>query len=193
VISGVRPLMPSKAASPGTDGGRVASINLCARNNLSPGSERPYIVHSDRGSQFRSGKFLRALRSAGLIGSMGRTGTCADNAAMESFFALVQGNVFDRQRWQTREELRLAVVVWIERTYHRRRRQRAWASSPRSSSKPFTRLLMQREYCQPASQLKVTQSQRAIKSTRVRSTSACHVWASPVKFRRCPATVDPSS
>ncbi len=83
------------------------------------------IVHSDRGSQFRSGKFLRALRSAGLIGSMGRTGTCADNAAMESFFALVQNNVFDRQRWQTREELRLAVVVWIERTYHRRRRQRA--------------------------------------------------------------------
>ena len=81
------------------------------------------IVHSDRGS--RSGKFLRALRSAGLIGSMGRTGACADNAAMESFFALVQGNVFNRQRWQTREELRLAVVVvWIERTYHRRRRQR---------------------------------------------------------------------
>jgi transposase InsO family protein len=83
------------------------------------------IVHSDRGSQFRAGKFLRTLRAAGLIGSMGRTGTCADNAAMESFFALVQGNVFDRQRWATRDELRLAIVVWIERTYHRRRRQRA--------------------------------------------------------------------
>jgi len=83
------------------------------------------IVHSDRGSQFRAGKFLWALRSAGLIGSMGRTGTCADNAAMESFFALVQGSVFDRQRWATRDELRLAIVVWIERTYHRRRRQRA--------------------------------------------------------------------
>ena len=82
------------------------------------------VVHSDRGSQFRSGKFLRALRSAGLVGSMGRSGTCADNAAMESFFALVQGNVFNRQRWQTREELRLAIVLWIERTYHRRRRQR---------------------------------------------------------------------
>ena len=83
------------------------------------------IVHSDRGSQFRSGKFLRALRSAGLVGSMGRTGTCADNAAMESFFALVQRNVFNRQQWVTREDLRLAVVVWIEGTYHRRRRQRA--------------------------------------------------------------------
>jgi len=43
---------------------------------------------------------------------------------MEAFFALLQKNVLDRQRWATREELRLAMVVWIERTYHRRRRQR---------------------------------------------------------------------
>ena len=43
---------------------------------------------------------------------------------MESFFALLQKNVRDRQRWVTREELRLAIVVWIERTYHRMRRQR---------------------------------------------------------------------
>ena len=83
------------------------------------------VVHSDRGSQFRSGKFVRLLRNNGLIGSMGRVGACADNAAMESFFALLQNNVLDRQRWQTREELRLAIVTWIERTYHRRRRQRA--------------------------------------------------------------------
>jgi putative transposase len=45
-------------------------------------------------------------------------------AAMESFFALLQRNVLDRQRWATRAELRLAIVTWIERTYHRRRRQR---------------------------------------------------------------------
>jgi transposase InsO family protein len=54
---------------------------------------------------------------------MGRVGACGDNAAMESFFALLQKNVLDRQRWQTREELRLAIVTWIERTYHRRRQQ----------------------------------------------------------------------
>ena len=56
---------------------------------------------------------------------MGRVGACADNAAMESFFALLQKNVLDRKRWATREELRLAIVTWIERTYHRRRRQAA--------------------------------------------------------------------
>jgi transposase InsO family protein len=83
------------------------------------------IVHSDRGSQFRSHAYVRALRDAQLRGSMGRVGACADNAAMESFFSLLQKNVLDRRRWPTREQLRLAIVVWIEKTYHRRRRQDA--------------------------------------------------------------------
>jgi transposase InsO family protein len=43
---------------------------------------------------------------------------------MESFFALLQRNVLDRQRWTTREDLRLAIITWIEKTYRRRRRQR---------------------------------------------------------------------
>ena len=54
---------------------------------------------------------------------MGRVGAAGDNAAMESFFALLQKNVLDRQSWATQEELRIAIVTWIERTYHRRRRQ----------------------------------------------------------------------
>lgn len=81
------------------------------------------IIHSDRGSQFRSRKFLRALTRHGLVGSMGRVASCGDNAAMESFFALLQKNVLDRRSWTTREQLRIAIVTWIERTYHRRRRQ----------------------------------------------------------------------
>ena len=81
------------------------------------------IVHSDRGSQFRSRKFVHALDRHHLIGSMGKVGAAGDNAAMESFFALLQKNVLDRKRWRTREELRIAIITWIERTYHRRRRQ----------------------------------------------------------------------
>ena len=83
------------------------------------------IVHSDRGSQFRSRKFINALRVHGLVGSMGRVGAAGDNAAMESFFALLQKNVLNRRSWATREELRSAIVWWIERTYHRKRRQAA--------------------------------------------------------------------
>jgi transposase InsO family protein len=82
------------------------------------------VVHSDRGGQFRSRKYVRTLHAAGLTGSMGRVAACADNAAMESFFSLLQKNVLDRRRWRTRDELRLAIITWIERTYHRRRRQR---------------------------------------------------------------------
>jgi putative transposase len=73
------------------------------------------IVHSDRGSQFRSRKFIHALSDNGLQGSMGRVGACGDNAAMESFFSLLQKNVLDRQRWSTQEQLRLAIVTWIEK------------------------------------------------------------------------------
>jgi transposase InsO family protein len=54
---------------------------------------------------------------------MGRVGAAGDNAAMESFFSLLQKNVLNRRSWATREELRIAILTWIERTYHRRRRQ----------------------------------------------------------------------
>jgi putative transposase len=60
-----------------------------------------------------------------MVGSMGQVGSAGDNAAMGSFFALLQRNVLDRRRWNSRDELRIAIVTWIERTYHRRRRQLA--------------------------------------------------------------------
>ncbi len=81
------------------------------------------VVHSDRGSQFRSRKMIRALSRHRMVGSMGRVGSSGDNAAMESFFALLQKNVLDRRSWTTREQLRIAMVTWLERTSHRRRRQ----------------------------------------------------------------------
>jgi putative transposase len=82
------------------------------------------VVHSDRGSHFRSNVYIRILANNRLRGSMGRTGACGDNAAMESFFSLVQRNVLDTRRWATRDELRQAITTWIETKYHRRRRQR---------------------------------------------------------------------
>jgi transposase InsO family protein len=81
------------------------------------------VVHTDRGSQFRSRKFVRSLSRHEMVGSMGRVGAAGDNAAMESFFSLLQKNVLNRRTWATREDLRIAIVTWIERTYHRRRRQ----------------------------------------------------------------------
>ncbi|MBV6509619.1 MAG: IS3 family transposase ISBli17 [Acidimicrobiales bacterium] len=102
----------------------VAAIEMAVARR--GGNVAGCIVHSDRGSQFRSRKVHRALARHGLVGSMGQVGSAGDNAAMESFFALLQKNVLDRHtRWATRDELRVAIVTWIERTYHQRRRQPA--------------------------------------------------------------------
>ena len=104
-----------------------SSLAVNALNNAAAmrGNVAGCIVHSDRGSQFRSRKFLRALTYHRLVGSMGRVASCGDNAAIESFFALLQKNVLDRRSWTTRDQLRIAIVTWVERTYHRRRRQAA--------------------------------------------------------------------
>jgi putative transposase len=102
-----------------------ASLAVSAlRNAIALRDPSDVVVHSDRGAQFRSGAYRRLLRGHGLTGSMGRVGACGDNAAMESFFSLLQKNVLDTRRWRTREELRLAIVSWIETKYHRKRRQR---------------------------------------------------------------------
>jgi transposase InsO family protein len=95
------------------------------RNAIHLREPKGTVVHSDRGSQFRAKSFVRVLRNNGLVGSMGRVASAGDNAAMESFNSLLQKNVLNTRRWETREELQLAIVTWIERTYHRRRRQRA--------------------------------------------------------------------
>lgn len=100
----------------------VAALDNAVRMR---GAHPGCVVHSDRGSQFRSRKYQRRLKAYGLVGSMGRVGSAGDNAAMESFFALLQKNVLDRRPWTTRDELRIAITTWIERTYHRRRRQLA--------------------------------------------------------------------
>lgn len=50
------------------------------------------------------------------------SGAAGDNAAVESFFSLLQKTVLNRRRYDTREQLRMAIVTWIERTYLRRRR-----------------------------------------------------------------------
>lgn len=122
----VKDVFSNRIVGYATDSRMTAQLAVRALGNAvdlrGPGAT---VVHSDRGSQFRSHAYVRALTGFGLRGSMGRVAACADNAAMESFFSLLQKNVLNSKSWATREELHLAIVHWIERTYHRRRRQRA--------------------------------------------------------------------
>ncbi|GJO33286.1 hypothetical protein NJB1507_44850 [Mycobacterium marinum] len=50
----------------------------------------------------------------GTVGAMGRVQAAGDNAAMESLFSLLRKNVLSLGRWDTREQLRIAIATWIE-------------------------------------------------------------------------------
>ena len=80
------------------------------------------VAHSDHGTQYTSWAFGRRLRAAGLLGSMGSIGDCFDNSVAESFFGTLQLELLDEHRWDTREQLALAIFDWIEGWYNPRRR-----------------------------------------------------------------------
>ena len=92
------------------------------------------VVHSDRGGQFRSRAFRAVLAAAGLTGSMGRVASAGDNAAMESFFSLLQRNVLDRRRWRIRSELAYAISSGSSTPTTAVAGNAHLASSPRSTS-----------------------------------------------------------
>jgi putative transposase len=48
------------------------------------------VHHTDRGSQYTSYEFDKALRASGLLASMGRAGSAFDNAMAKSFFATLK-------------------------------------------------------------------------------------------------------
>jgi putative transposase len=73
------------------------------RNTIALRSPVGTVCHSDRGGQFRAKKTQRLLANNDLVGSMGRSYGAGDNASMESFFSLLQKNVLDTRRWDTRE------------------------------------------------------------------------------------------
>lgn len=126
-LCAIKDLYSNRIVGYSIDGRMQASLAVTALESAVArrGDVAGCILHSDRGSQFRARKLQRCLTAHGMVGSMGKVGSAGDNAAMESFFALLQKNVLDRQRWTSRDELRIAIVTWIERTYHRRRRQAA--------------------------------------------------------------------
>lgn len=80
------------------------------------------IHHSDQGAVYSSLHFGRHLNASGVIPSMGRSGTPADNAVVGSFFATLQTELLDRRTWPTKASLRTAIFEYIEVLYNRIRR-----------------------------------------------------------------------
>ncbi|WYB40401.1 IS3 family transposase [Streptomyces sp. GD-15H] len=86
------------------------------RGSLQPGC----ITHSDRGSEYTSAEFRSEIRELGLRQSCGRTGSCFDSAAAESFWTLLKEEI-DARTWPDRATARAEVFAFIETFYNRRR------------------------------------------------------------------------
>jgi len=81
----------------------------------------PVVLHSDRGCQFTSDEYQRFLQRHQIRSSMSAVGTCADNAAAESFFGLLKRERVNRRQYRTRAEARADVFDYIERFHNPRR------------------------------------------------------------------------
>lgn len=80
------------------------------------------VIHSDHGTQYTSWAFTHRARQSGLVPSMGSIGDCYDNAVIESFWARMQVELLNRQRWKTRIELANAIFDYLEIFHNRQRR-----------------------------------------------------------------------
>lgn len=82
------------------------------------------ILHSDRGSQFRSTDYQRFLKQSSLICSMSAVGHCGDNAACEGFFGVLKRERTNRMKYPTLDAAKSDLFNYIERFHNPRMRKR---------------------------------------------------------------------
>ena len=80
------------------------------------------VHHSDRGSQYASGDYQRALKDNKMLCSMSRKGDCWDNAVAESFWSTIKAELIHDVDFPSRSIAQQAVFEYIEVFYNRRRR-----------------------------------------------------------------------
>ena len=80
------------------------------------------ILHSDRGVQYRSQKYVDFAVSWGCQLSMSRKGNCWDNAPMESFFSRLKVELVYPRNFQSSDEAKSGIFEYIEVFYNRKRK-----------------------------------------------------------------------
>jgi putative transposase len=80
------------------------------------------VFHSDRGSQYASNAYQKALDENGITCSMSRRGNCWDNAVAESFFSTLKTELVHNMLFLSRDSARNAIAEWIEIFYNGKRR-----------------------------------------------------------------------
>ncbi len=96
----------------------LASWNMAVNQRQPPAA---LLVHSDRGSQYASAAFRKALAQINAQPSMSRKGNCYDNAAMESFWSTLKIELLHRTQFNTRNQASVAIFDYIETFYNPKR------------------------------------------------------------------------
>ncbi|WP_093804364.1 DDE-type integrase/transposase/recombinase [Streptomyces sp. Wb2n-11] len=97
----------------------VASLNMATATR---GDDvRGVIFHSDRGSEYVSRRFRRSCHRLGVTQSMGRVGSCFDNAVSEAFNSVLKAEYVHRHTFTTRTEAQLRTATWITGFHNNRR------------------------------------------------------------------------
>ncbi|MFP2962870.1 IS3 family transposase, partial [Myxococcus sp. 1LA] len=97
----------------------LGALDMALKRRRPP---RGLLHHSDRGSQYSSEDYQRALASRGIECSMSRKGNCWDNAVAESFFSTLKMELVHDADFATRDQARAALFEYIEVFYNRQRR-----------------------------------------------------------------------
>ena len=95
------------------------ALHMAVRN--CPVTRGETVFHSDRGSQYTSADYAEIMNTYGIRASVGRTGSCYDNAAAESFNATCKKEVVNRKIYPTRKHAIKDVTAWIELRYNQKR------------------------------------------------------------------------
>lgn len=88
------------------------------------------LFHSDRGFQYTSKMFKKKLDDAGMNQSMSRVARCIDNGPMESFWGMLKSEMYYLNKFNTYEELELAVVEYIDYYNNHRYQKRLNCMTP---------------------------------------------------------------
>lgn len=106
----------------------VSSMLKKALRKLAP-HDKP-MLHSDQGWQYRMPAYQRILRERGLVQSMSRKGNCLDNAAMESFFAVLKSECFYLNKFASIDALQAELASYIHYYNHERIKLKLKGLSP---------------------------------------------------------------
>ncbi|MFJ4806979.1 DDE-type integrase/transposase/recombinase [Streptomyces murinus] len=98
----------------------VAALRMAAGRG---GLEQGCVMHTDRGSEYTSDEFRSEIRKFRIRQSMGRVGSYHENAAAESWFAILKAETGTTMR-ETRETARADVSRYTEAEYNRSRLRR---------------------------------------------------------------------